>query len=112
MRSHCSGWLKRRDCGGIRADGRTGGRADGQRTHPNDVAGNSLVVTSRPARVSLDHDALRALHSLESLPRTRPRGLPSHSAKRGSAEFRRFLDISVGPLCELSYAILFVTELG
>jgi len=34
------------------------------------------------------------------------------SAKRGSAEFRRFLDIAVGSLCELSYAILFVTELG
>ena len=29
-----------------------------------------------------------------------------------SAEFRRFLDISVGSLCEISYAILFVTELG
>jgi len=34
------------------------------------------------------------------------------AAKRGSAEFRRFLDIAVGSLCELSYAILFVTELG
>src|SRR5438552_18307349 len=34
------------------------------------------------------------------------------SAKRGSAEFRRFLDIAIGSLCELSYAILFVTELG
>jgi four helix bundle protein len=34
------------------------------------------------------------------------------SAKRGCAEFRRFLDIAVGSLCELSYAILFVTELG
>src|ERR1700758_3551549 len=34
------------------------------------------------------------------------------SAKRGSVEFRRFLDIAVGSLCELSYAILFVTELG
>ena len=33
------------------------------------------------------------------------------SAKRGSAEFRRFLDIAIGSLCELSYAILFVTEL-
>ena len=34
------------------------------------------------------------------------------SAKRGSAEFRRFLDIAIGSFCELSYAILFVTELG
>jgi len=33
------------------------------------------------------------------------------SAKRGSAEFRRLLDIAIGSLCELSYAILFVTEL-
>src|SRR5881398_2001606 len=34
------------------------------------------------------------------------------AAKRGSLEFRRFLDIAIGSLCELSYAILFVTELG
>jgi len=34
------------------------------------------------------------------------------AAKRGSLEFRRVLDIAIGSLSELSYAILFVTELG
>lgn len=34
------------------------------------------------------------------------------SAKRGPREFRRFLDIALGSLAEMSYAILFVRELG
>ena len=34
------------------------------------------------------------------------------AAKRGSLEFHRLLDIANGSMCELSYAILFVTELG
>ena len=34
------------------------------------------------------------------------------SAKRGPREFRRFLDIALGSLAEMSYAILFVKELG
>lgn len=34
------------------------------------------------------------------------------SAKRGPREFRRFLDIALGSLSEMSYAILLVKELG
>ena len=34
------------------------------------------------------------------------------AAKRGSAEFRRFLDISLGSLSELSYEITLARELG
>ena len=34
------------------------------------------------------------------------------AAKRGSAEFRRYLDIALGSLSELSYAILLARELG
>ncbi|HET7038255.1 MAG TPA: four helix bundle protein [Gemmatimonadales bacterium] len=34
------------------------------------------------------------------------------SAKRGHREFRRFLDISIGSLAELSYAIRLSAELG
>jgi four helix bundle protein len=34
------------------------------------------------------------------------------SAKRGPREFRRFLDITLGSLSELSYAILAVRDLG
>ena len=33
-------------------------------------------------------------------------------AKRGNGEFRRFLDISVGSLSEVSYALLLAKELG
>ena len=34
------------------------------------------------------------------------------SAKRGAGEFRRFLDISLGSLSELSYTLLVARELG
>jgi four helix bundle protein len=34
------------------------------------------------------------------------------SAKRGSAEFRRFLDIAVGSFAEVSYAIVFARDVG
>jgi four helix bundle protein len=34
------------------------------------------------------------------------------AAKRGSVEFRRFLDIALGSLSELSYAILLARDLG
>jgi four helix bundle protein len=34
------------------------------------------------------------------------------SAKRGSREFRRFLDISLGSLSELSYILLLARDLG
>jgi four helix bundle protein len=33
-------------------------------------------------------------------------------AKRGSREFRRFLDIAIGSLSEISYAILLAKDLG
>src|SRR2546430_1972086 len=68
--------------GGRKAPGqlrRTEGPADWrtEKTHPNDVAGKSLVVTSGPARVLLGYDALRAVHGLEGLPRIGPRDLQS-----------------------------------
>jgi len=34
------------------------------------------------------------------------------SAKRGRAEFRRFVDVSMGSLAELSYIIRLAAELG
>ncbi len=34
------------------------------------------------------------------------------SAKRGSREFRRFLDISVGSMSEVSYCLLLARDLG
>ena len=34
------------------------------------------------------------------------------SAKRGSREFRRFLDISIGSLSELTYILLLARDLG
>ena len=33
-------------------------------------------------------------------------------AKRGSREFRRFLDIALGSMSELTYALLFAREIG
>lgn len=41
-----------------------------------------------------------------------PANIAEGSAKRGPKEFRRFLDTALGSLAELSYAILFVKELG
>lgn len=41
-----------------------------------------------------------------------PANIAEGSAKRGPREFRRFLDIALGSLAELSYAILFAKELG
>jgi four helix bundle protein len=34
------------------------------------------------------------------------------SSRRGSAEFRRFLDIALGSLSELGYALRFASEVG
>ena len=77
------------------------------------------------------HDALREVRCLEELTSAFPTeeryGLTSQmrraafsaavniaegAAKRGSAEFRRFLDISLGSLSELSYEIMLAQELG
>jgi four helix bundle protein len=41
-----------------------------------------------------------------------PANIAEGSAKRGAREFRRFLDISIGSLAELSYVIKFAHELG
>jgi four helix bundle protein len=41
-----------------------------------------------------------------------PANIAEGSAKRGSREFRRFLDISLGSLPELSYVLLLARDLG
>ena len=79
--------------------------------------------------------AWRSAHALliavyratESFPRNEQYGLTSQlrraafsvaaniaegSAKRGNGEFRRFLDIAIGSLSEVSYTILLAKDLG
>ena len=41
-----------------------------------------------------------------------PMNIAEGSAKRGSREFRRYLDISLGSLSELSYCLLLARDLG
>lgn len=41
-----------------------------------------------------------------------PANIAEGSAKRGPREFRRFLDIALGSLSELTYALLFAREIG
>jgi len=41
-----------------------------------------------------------------------PTNIAEGCAKRGKAEFRRFLDISVGSLSEVSYLLRFARDLG
>ncbi len=71
--------------------------------------------------------ALAVYRATESFPRHELYGLTSQarragfsipvnlvegSAKRGPAEFRRFLDISLGSHAELAYVLIFVRDLG
>jgi len=71
--------------------------------------------------------ALAAFRVTESFPRREWYGLGAQirragfsvssniaegSAKRGSREFRRYLDISIGSLAELAYALLLARDLG
>src|SRR2546421_13050123 len=71
--------------------------------------------------------ALEVYRATESFPKRELYGLTSQarraafsaaanivegSAKRGAAEFRRFLDIAIGSLNELSYTLYLFKELG
>jgi four helix bundle protein len=65
-------------------------------------------VTKRwPAeeRFGLTAQVRRAAHSIGA-------NIAEGSAKRGSREFRRYLDISIGSLAELSYSLLLAKDLG
>ena len=64
------------------------------------------VTSSWPSgeRFGLTSQARRAAHSAAA-------NIAEGSAKRGSREFRRYLDISLGSLSELSYTLLLARDL-
>jgi four helix bundle protein len=64
------------------------------------------VTNSWPSgeRFGLTSQARRAAHSAAA-------NIAEGSAKRGSREFRRYLDISLGSLSELSYTLLLAKDL-
>ena len=59
----------------------------------------------REEQYGLTSQARRASYSA-------PANIAEGSAKRGTREFRRFLDISLGQLSELSYILLLARDLG
>jgi hypothetical protein len=51
--------------------------------------------------------AVAVSRTTESLPKSE---LSEGSAKRGSREFRRFLDVAIGSFAEVSYALVFARD--
>ena len=77
-----------------------------QRAHALSLCVDRVSKEIRGGRyASLRNQIFRAAASI-------PANIAEGSAKRGPREFRRFLDIALGSLAELSYAILFAKELG
>jgi four helix bundle protein len=55
----------------------------------------------------MKHDALREVRCVEGVSLSVPTNIAEGAAKLGPREFRRYLDISLGSLSELSYLLRF-----
>jgi four helix bundle protein len=76
-----------------------------ERCHELCVAVYQVTSTWPPEqRFELSSQARRAAHSAAA-------NIAEGCAKKGSAEFRRYLNISLGSLSELSYTLLLAREL-
>src|SRR6266576_554548 len=70
------------------------------------------LATYRITRAFPKYELYRITSQMRRAALSAPANIAEGSAKRGPREFRRFLDIALGSLAELSYAILFAKELG